>query len=277
MELARQAGDELGVARAYMHPAAVLASRREWVLAERYITPGQAFCRERGLQAWEGWLTTLAAEAALALGRLDEAMSTAETILTWPAEGFSHSRISALVLLARVRAQRGEPGYRALLDDAAAIAKTAPVPQDARLIAAARAEITWPEGGSARRIGEETGPGGKSLPVDVRWFGGELEVWRHRAGLDSVDPAGFPSRAGWRSRAIPTARPAGGKRVAARTTRRWRWPARPTRPRCDGRWTYCAASAPAAQLQSWRDDYARWATRGCRAAPGRPPRRIRWA
>jgi len=192
LELARQAGDELGVARAYMHPAAVLASRREWVLAERYITAGQAFCRDRGLQAWEGWLTTLAAEAALALGRWDDALSAAETILSWPSEGFSHSRISALVVLARMRAQRGESGYRALLDDAAAIAKTAPVPQEARLIAAARAEATWLEGGSARRISEETGPGGDSLPTDVRWFGGELEVWRHRAGLDSVDPTGLP-------------------------------------------------------------------------------------
>jgi len=192
LELALQAGDELGVARAYVHPAAVLASRREWVLAERYITTGRAFCRDHGLQAWEGWLTTMAAEAALALGRWDEAISTAETILAWPAEGFSHSRISALLVLARVRAQRGESGYRALLDEAAAIAKTAPVPQDARLIAAARAEIVWLEGGSARRIGEETGRAGESSPTDVRWFGGELEVWRHRAGVDSVDPAGLP-------------------------------------------------------------------------------------
>jgi hypothetical protein len=53
-ELAEQAGDELGVARAYSNPAAVLAARREWVLAERYIQPGLAFCRDRGLDAWQG-------------------------------------------------------------------------------------------------------------------------------------------------------------------------------------------------------------------------------
>ncbi len=103
-ELAQQAGDEFGIARAYMHPAMVLAARREWVLAERYIQPGLAFCLERGLDAWQGMLTTLAAEGALARGRWDEAGSTAAAILAWPAEGFTHSRVSALVILARVRA-----------------------------------------------------------------------------------------------------------------------------------------------------------------------------
>jgi hypothetical protein len=61
------------------------------VLAERYIQPGLAFCRDRGLDAWQGMLTTLAAEAALARGRWDEAGSTAATILAWPAEGFAHT------------------------------------------------------------------------------------------------------------------------------------------------------------------------------------------
>jgi hypothetical protein len=89
-ELAQQAGDELGVVRAYERPAAVLAARREWMLAERYIEPGLVFCRERGLESSLAWLTVLAAEAGLARGRWDDAASTAGTILTWPAEGFSH-------------------------------------------------------------------------------------------------------------------------------------------------------------------------------------------
>ena len=71
-ELAQQAGDELGVVRAYERSAAVLAARRERVLAERYIEPGLAFCRERGLESSLWWLTVLAAEAALARGRWDQ-------------------------------------------------------------------------------------------------------------------------------------------------------------------------------------------------------------
>ncbi len=49
----------------------------------------------------------------------------------------------------------------------------------------------WLEG-PALRIGEETGSAGEPGLADVRWFAGELEVWRHRAGLDGGDPAGLP-------------------------------------------------------------------------------------
>jgi DNA-binding CsgD family transcriptional regulator len=191
-ELAQQAGEERGVARAYLHPAMALAGRREWLLADRYIQPGLVFCRERGLDAWQGLLMTLAAEAALARGRWDEAGRSAAAILAWPAEGFGHMRASALVVSARVRARRGEPGYWPLLDEAAAIAKAAPVMLTLLGIAAARAEAAWLEGAPAERIGEETGPGGEPGLPDARWFAGETEVWRHRAGLDGGDPAGLP-------------------------------------------------------------------------------------
>ena len=191
-ELAEQAGDEVGVVRAYMHPALALAARREWVLAERYIQPGLVFCRERGLEAWEGWLTTLAAEAALARGRWDDAVSTVAAILAWPAGGFSDFRVSALVISARVRARRGEPGYWSVLDEAAQAAKAAPVALSALPIAAARAEAAWLEGAVARRIGEEIGPAEEPGLAESHWFAGELEVWRHRAGLDCGDPAGLP-------------------------------------------------------------------------------------
>jgi len=191
-ELAQQAGDERGVARAYLHPAMALSGRREWVLADRYIQPGLAFCRERGLDVWQGMLMTLAAEAALARGRWDEAERTATAILAWPAEGFAHTRAGALVISARLRARRGEPGYWPLLDEAAAIAKAGPVTRSALRIATARAEAAWLEGAPAERIGEETGPAGEPEPADARWWAGELEVWRHRAGLDGGDPAGLP-------------------------------------------------------------------------------------
>ncbi|MFY9778529.1 MAG: hypothetical protein WAK28_28510, partial [Trebonia sp.] len=170
-EMAQQAGDELGVVRAYERPAAVLAARREWMLAERYIEPGLVFCRERGLESSLAWLTVLAAEAGLARGRWDDAASTAGTILTWPAEGFSHPRISALVILARVRARRGEPGYRPLLDEAASIAKTAPTVQAALLIGAARGGRVAGRGtGGADRCGDRIrGRAGTERRPLVRW------------------------------------------------------------------------------------------------------------
>jgi DNA-binding CsgD family transcriptional regulator len=192
-ELAEQAEDELGVARAYMHPAAALSSRREWLLAERYIQPGLVFFRERGMDAWYGWMFALAAEAALGRCRWDEAVSAATAILAGTAEGAPNARVSALVILARIRARRGEGGYRPFLDEAAAIAKLAPPTMGAALqVAAARAEAAWLEGASAQRIGEESGTTGERGPSEVRWFAGEVEVWRHRAGLDDGDAAGLP-------------------------------------------------------------------------------------
>ena len=225
-ELAEQAGDELGIVRAYMHPAAALAARREWVLAERYIQPGLVFCRERGLEAWEGWLTTLAAEAALARGRWDEAASAVATILASPAGGFGDLRVNALVISARVQARRGEPGYWPVLDEAAQVAKAAPAALAALLIAAARAEAAWLEAAPARRVGEETGPAGE--PGRPRSAGSpvSLKSGVTGPGWTAVTPPGFPNRTGWRSPAMPRARPAGGKSGAVPTRRRWRWPAR---------------------------------------------------
>jgi DNA-binding CsgD family transcriptional regulator/tetratricopeptide (TPR) repeat protein len=193
-ELAEQAGDELGVARAYLNPALALALRREWVLAERYLKPGLVFSRDRGLDAWHAGLTIMAAEAALARGRWDEAGSTATGVLAWPAEQFPHYqlRISALVISALVQARRGEGGYRPLLDETTELAKATPVAPAVLLVAAARAEAAWLERAPAERIGEETGPAGTPGPPEGRWFTGELEVWRHRAGLATGDPAGLP-------------------------------------------------------------------------------------
>jgi len=190
-QLAEEAGDELGVVRAYMHAALALAARREWVLAERYIQPGLVFSRERGLEAWEAWLATLSAEAALARGRWDEAVSTVATILAWPTGGFSDLRVHALVISARIRARRGEPGYWPVLEEAAQTAYVGSPALAALLIAAARAEAAWLEGAPAQRIGEETGPTGEPGPAEIRWFTGELKVWRHRAGLDNGDSAGL--------------------------------------------------------------------------------------
>jgi DNA-binding CsgD family transcriptional regulator len=97
-----------------------------------------------------------------------------------------------LVISARIRARRGEPGCWPLLEEAAVIAKAVPSALSALPIAAARAEAAWLEGAPAQRIGEETGSAREAGLGDARWWAGELEVWRHRAGLDGGDPTGLP-------------------------------------------------------------------------------------
>jgi DNA-binding CsgD family transcriptional regulator len=190
-EIAQLTGDEIGMARAYMHPTAALAGRREWVLAERYMQQGREFCRERGLHGFYGWLTTFAAEAALAQGRWAEAVSAAAEILAWPADGFGQFRVTALVVTATVRMRRGESGYQGLLDDAAMLAQAEPPTARAGTqIAALRAEAAWLAGAEPQRTGEAARPA--AGPDVTRWFAGDVEVWRHRAGLECGDPAELP-------------------------------------------------------------------------------------
>jgi DNA-binding CsgD family transcriptional regulator/tetratricopeptide (TPR) repeat protein len=191
-ELAEQAGDDVGVARAYVNPAAALCARREWALAERYLVPGLAFAKDYGLDGWWGWLSTMAAEGALARGRSDEAASIATAIMESPVGAVSFSRSRALLVLARLRARRGDTGYEDLMEEAAACAKATPFAEATMLIGVARAEIAWLEGSSGARIGEQVMSTGEATATELRWFAGEREVWQHRAGLYRGDPSELP-------------------------------------------------------------------------------------
>jgi DNA-binding CsgD family transcriptional regulator/tetratricopeptide (TPR) repeat protein len=190
-EIARQAGDERGVAASFARPAATLAGRREWLLAGRYISDGRDFCRDRGLESFYGWLTAVSAEEALARGRWDEAVRTAAEILGMPVAGYRTLRITALLVTATVRARRGEPGYEPLLAEAVTLGQDIPPGRHAIQIAALRAELAWLAGTTSRWIAEEA-DSGPAVPFAVRWFAGETEAWRHRAGLDSGDAADLP-------------------------------------------------------------------------------------
>jgi len=187
-DLALEAGDEAGVGRAYLHLAVALAGRHEWLLAERFLDPGMAYCRDHGQETWHMWLTALTAESALARGHWDHAAAIASAVISAAPEQFALARCTALVVLAMIRARRGESGYWPLLDDAALGAKASNLPLALELVACARAEAAWLEGTSPERLDAETATamGG---PMGKPWFVGELEIWRWRAGLPPGDLA----------------------------------------------------------------------------------------
>jgi len=182
-DLALQSGDEAGVGRALLHLALLLIVRRDWVQAERYLGGGITYCREHGLDAWLAWLTALQAESELAHGRWDEAAAIAESILRTESEGFSHTRCTALVILAKVRARRGDVGYWPLLDEARELVRSVTAVQSQLLVAAARAEAAWLEGAPSARIASETDHVVAADLNGVFWFAGEIACWRWRAGL----------------------------------------------------------------------------------------------
>ena len=128
----------------------------------------------------------------LAFGRWDEAAATAETILAGPRSDVIGPRSDALATLALVRARRGDPGHRPLLDEAR---DTAIAADDLQLLAPVRARGGRLVGGAVGRDGTET-----ELAYDLACrlgeptYGGWLACWRARAGLPVEPPDGLPER-----------------------------------------------------------------------------------
>jgi DNA-binding CsgD family transcriptional regulator/tetratricopeptide (TPR) repeat protein len=181
-ELAEQTSDEAGVGRAYLHLALVLVTRRELALADRYLVPAVQYCREHGFEAWLTWLNLLRAESDLARGRWAEAAETTTAILRDLPPRFNHARCSALVLLGRLRARRGQPGYWPLLDEARDMVKPVNSAQTHYMIAGARAEAAWLEGATATMIADEADQAVAMEKSGLLWFPGELSCWQWRAG-----------------------------------------------------------------------------------------------
>jgi DNA-binding CsgD family transcriptional regulator/tetratricopeptide (TPR) repeat protein len=190
LELARQAGLVPDVGRAYINLSATAGLCREWARADEYIEPGIEYCREHGLDAWLNCLVAARAESELAQGRWTAAAKTATEILDLPPSDVISPRLSALVVLALVRARRGDPAYRPLLDEALALARVSGDLQMLAPVAAARAEATWLEG-KPGPLAEET-QAAYELAFDRRepWYLGELACWRRRVGVGERVPSG---------------------------------------------------------------------------------------
>jgi DNA-binding CsgD family transcriptional regulator len=188
LELAREAGLDDDVARALDNLAAAALWAGSYQLADRYIAEGLDFCRERGHELKELMLTLNRAESELAQGRFSEAADLAASLERDPRA--SECRVEALVIIAVVRARRGDPAYRPLLEEAWALAEPTGDLDAIGPVAAALAEASWLENdrdGVAR-----TTERALQLAIDqgeAREIG-ELACWRWRAGLNSPIPAG---------------------------------------------------------------------------------------
>ncbi|HEY1565671.1 MAG TPA: AAA family ATPase, partial [Solirubrobacteraceae bacterium] len=155
LELARQAGLGPDVGRAYINLVGTLGTRREWAQADRYLDPGIEYCREHGLEAWLKCLIVAKARSRLDQGGWDEAAELAASILDGPPDSVVAPRHEALLVLALVRARRGDPHSWPLLDQAQAIADDVGDLQFLAPTAAARIEALWLEGRSETAV-EET-------------------------------------------------------------------------------------------------------------------------
>jgi DNA-binding CsgD family transcriptional regulator/tetratricopeptide (TPR) repeat protein len=190
-DLADQAGSEYGVGRAFLHLSWMPAMRREWGIVADHVDAGIAYCTDRGLDQWLDRLVSLRAELALAHGRWDEAIEQATAIVEHGRAGSLVSRFSALLVLAKIRARRGEGGSAALLGDARELATSPAVAPLALLGLGARAEIAWLERRLPAVVAET------EVPLNLAWLlqpmtAGEVLSWRWRAGAEVADIVQLP-------------------------------------------------------------------------------------
>jgi DNA-binding CsgD family transcriptional regulator len=191
------------VGRAYNNLAACATLARDYAGGDRYLEAGLGHCVEHGLDALRLYLLGSRARAALDRGRFTDAAEDAAYVLR-ATQYVTAINGEALRLLALVRARRGDPGVRELLDEALSL----PSPSELHSrgpVAAARAEVAWLEG----RMGDVAVETEEALELAVRrkspWLIGELACWRRRAGIaeplddGAAEPFACSLRGDWRS------------------------------------------------------------------------------
>jgi DNA-binding CsgD family transcriptional regulator/tetratricopeptide (TPR) repeat protein len=184
---AQSAGLVEEVGATYLRLSENALGARRYDVAEDRLAKGLEYCSEHGLELFRLYLLSHRARLYLAQGRWAQAAETADAVLRIPRTSIM-PRITALTVLGLVRARRGDPGHRPLLDEAWDLAQ--PTEEVGRFgpVAAARAEAAWlgcdPDGvASATEL---------ALPVALRCspaLADELGVWRRRAGLGPQKPA----------------------------------------------------------------------------------------
>jgi DNA-binding NarL/FixJ family response regulator len=170
----RAAGYSEQVARALNNLGAYGATAPDPELADAYLPQALEYCVSNSEDLWRINVLAVAARNALDRGRWTDAADFAEQLLQDPRESpWPHHE--ALIVLALVRARRGDPGATAALDEAAAVG-VPPDEEDVHVdLAAARAEVAWLE-----QRPEDVAAATSRMPGAAR-----LSLWRTLAGLES--------------------------------------------------------------------------------------------
>jgi hypothetical protein len=118
----------------------VAERNRDSAIAARYLLAGIEYATERGLELWLRYLEVYRARIALDRGDWSDAAALPRTIAN---PGTPLPRIIALIVVALLRARRGDPGVWEALDEAAELAHPAGELEWIAPVAAARAEARW--------------------------------------------------------------------------------------------------------------------------------------
>jgi DNA-binding CsgD family transcriptional regulator len=191
LSLARAGQLDAEIPRALNDLALPAVIHRSHELADRYIEQGLEHCAEHDLDLWSLSLLDLKARSQLNQGRWAAAAEIA-ALLSHDPHDSPAPRLDGLLILALVRARRGDPGVHQALAEAMAIAHPADEIGWVGPIASAEAEVAWLEG-RVERVGEATDVAvALALAQNDPWALGELACWRRRAGISERLKAKVP-------------------------------------------------------------------------------------
>jgi len=192
LSTARAAGLVAPVGRLYLFLNWAGMLTRDYTITDRHLADGLQHCSDHGLELYRLIQLAFAARIALDRGHWDEAADHANAALRVQRSATT-PRIIALVALALVRARRGDPDVRAVLDEAWALAEPTGEIHRMSPVALARAEVAW-LAGRHEDIALATDAVLDLAVARLRpWPIAELLCWRRRAGIHDevgVEPHG---------------------------------------------------------------------------------------
>ncbi len=174
--------------RAYANLISVSVRQRLGDLMARYFSEGIEYCETHEVEDHLTYIRAYGAHFDLDRGLWEKAGQRAAELIEHHSPAISQ-RVPALVVLATVRARRGDPGVDPLLDEAMQLALPTGELQRIGRVAAVRAEVAWYRGDLKRAaaeaaIGLKSGAGSRD-----RWTQGELAYWGRQADPSLEIPA----------------------------------------------------------------------------------------
>jgi DNA-binding CsgD family transcriptional regulator len=182
-ELAERYGSPQTVANVLETFAYSHLDRRSYPTANRYLARALAYASEHGFELTRHYMLAFSARAALEQGRWTDAANFAEPVLR-VGRASTTPTIVSLVVVARLRARRGDPDPWSLLDDAQALADASGEFPRIGPVAAARAEAAWLEGRFEAVAPLTDAAFELGLRHHAPWVLGALASWRRRSGLE---------------------------------------------------------------------------------------------
>ena len=167
---------ETDAARSWANLVSAAGEARMHELALAAYADAEDFFAARDLDAGRDYTYAWHARVLLETGRWDEAARAAARC------EHSHvaARVTALQVLGRLRARRGDPGAWSALDEAHTLAGSTGLLQRTAPVLAARAEARWLEGNPGSGGDDLEGALALACETHDPWAIGELAVWMRR-------------------------------------------------------------------------------------------------